>query len=128
MHHVELRPATDPGRMVPRMLDHDEAALRLNRAFGAFDADPLPCANFIEQWRNDPLEMAASLGPWPSDATHVACDECGWVGYVEGADPPFTERGIMEMMAGYLVPAGECPECGVDVYLRYGDWEPPDDG
>jgi hypothetical protein len=120
-HRVEIA----DGKM--RLLDHNAEGVAMVEAFTSFGA-ALPeegCLRLLLFWQVDPPGILAQLGPWPEDATHVACPDCGWTGteaeagYLGGID-----NLLDRIDPGYHVPAGECPECHALVYLGFGPWEP----
>ena len=122
-HRVEI----DKGKVT--LLDHDKVSEKTLKSFIAFGAtDPEEgCLGFLRWWEKDPLNLAASLGPFPYEATHAFCEECGWMGDVDDVSLDDFELDLAESLGpGWLVPAGICPTetCGYVVWLGFGPWQP----
>ena len=104
------------------MLDHDEQMIE---SFTAFGAAPPVCLEFVREWKADPIASAMTLAPPPSEATHVACDDCGWTGSKHGVRQlDAIDELALRLDPSSIVPFGECPRCGAFVYLAFGSWKP----
>jgi hypothetical protein len=118
------RVAIDKGEL--KLLDHPGGVKEMMDAFVVFGADPPTggCLGFAQKWAKDPLNLAASLGPWPDDATHVYCPECGWEGDFDAVNLGDFSDIYDEIEPGRLTPAGLCPRCFSHALLAFGSWKP----
>ena len=65
------------------------------------------------------LDAATGCHHWGAATEEVrdlcACDDCGWTGALEETQPIYDFWSRVE--PGGIMPAGECPRCGVLAYL-----------
>jgi hypothetical protein len=119
-HRVEI---TD-GKM--HLLDHDPENVTMIEAFTTFGAKPPHegCLELLMNWQARPVFVSRQLAPWPEEATHVECEDCGWQGTEEEAGYLGGIDDLLDRITpGYEVPAGECPECYSLVHLAFGPWQ-----